>query len=168
MSKVYLKKYLIIMVLTCLTVLPYEPIEASNIESLDSLLGVPLGEIHNEKIYQRFAKGQCTWYAWGRFREIHNKKIRFKAKTGLDAKLWPELIVNCKIDNNLNEQCVAVSLVGRYGHLVFIEKIQNGFVYYTEANGDVNGIYNSGVDCVLRREGVNSAFWKQFTRFIHP
>lgn len=168
MSKLYIKKYLIIMVLTCLAVLQFEPIEAASEESLDSLLGLQLGEIQNEKIYHRFSKGQCTWYAWGRFLEVHHKKIRFKAKTGLDAKLWPILIVNCKVDNNLTEQCIAVSLEGRYGHLVFVEHIRNGFVYYTEANGDANGIYNYGVDCVLRREGVNSAFWKQFARFIHP
>lgn len=168
MTKQHLKNFLIIMVLTCLTVLPYEPIEAANIESMDSLLGLQLGEIHNEKIYHRFSKGQCTWYAWGRFREVHHKKIRFKAKTGLDAKLWPELIVNCKVDNNLTEYCIAVTLVGRYGHLIFIENIQDGFIYYTEANGDANGIYDYGVDCVLRRAELNSSFVTQFTRFIHP
>lgn len=168
MIKQYLKNFLIITVLTCLVVLPFEPIEAASAESLESLLGLQLGEIQNEKIYHRFSKGQCTWYAWGRFREVHHKKIRFKAKTGLDAKLWPTLIVNCKVDNNLTEQCIAVSLEGRYGHLVFVEHIQNGFVYYTEANGDANGIYNYGVDCVLRREEIASAYWKQFTRFIHP
>ena len=167
MKKWFLRKYIIIIILTCLATMPMETIEAVNIEKLDYLLGLPIGEIHNEKIYQRFAKGQCTWYAWGRFHEVHHKRIRFKAKAGLDAKLWPELVVNCKIDNNLTEQCVAVSLLGRYGHLVFIEHIHNGFIYYTEANGDANGIYNHGVDCVLRREEIDSVFWKQFTKFIH-
>ena len=83
MRKCYLRKYLIIILLICLATMPMETIEAVNIEKLDYLLGLPIGEIHNEKIYQRFAKGQCTWYAWGRFREVHHKRIRFKAKAGL-------------------------------------------------------------------------------------
>lgn len=134
----------------------------------DSLLNVTIGDVDNEKIYQRFAKGQCTWYAWGRFKEVHNKKIRFKARLGLDAKLWPELIVNCRVDDKLSEKSVAVSTIGRYGHLIFIEHVEDGVVYYTEANGDGNGLYDRGVDCVLKKAEIESEFMRQFTRFVHP
>lgn len=121
----------------------------------------------DEKVYQRFAKGQCTWYAWGRFYEVHKKKIRFKCKLGLDAKLWPELIVNCRMSDKPIAQSVAVSTLGDYGHLIFIEHIENGMIYYTEANDDGNGLYDRGVDCVLKKVTADSEFMRKFIKFVH-
>ena len=133
----------------------------------DSLLNVTIGAVNNEKIYQRFAKGKCTWYAWGRFHEVHKKKIKFKQKLGLDAKLWPELVVNCKVDAKLAEKSIAISESGLYGHLIFIEHIDSSTVYYTEANADGNGLYDRGVDCVLKRAELDGEFMKQFGWFVH-
>ena len=133
----------------------------------EALLNVTMGAVDNDKIYQRFAKGQCTWYAWGRFHEIHKKKIRFKQKLGLDAKLWPELIINCKVDAKLAEKSIAISESGPYGHLIFIEHIEGSTVYYTEANADGNGLYDRGIDCVLKRAELDGEFRKQFRWFVH-
>ena len=155
-------------VITVVLLFPTKALAGCDDEKWDYLLGTTIGEIENDKIYSRFAKGQCTWYAWGRFKEVHSKKIIFRAKNGLDAKVWPELIANCRVNANVSEQSIAVSRMGRYGHLIFVEHIQGRSVYYTDANGDANGIYDRGIDCVLKKADVDSAFWQQFTSFIHP
>lgn len=140
----------------------------NNSQNFDAFLNMTIGAVDNDKIYQRFAKGQCTWYAWGRFREVHKKKIRFKRKMGVDAKLWPELIVNCKVDSQLTEKSIAVSESGRYGHLIFIEHIEGSTIYYTEANGDGNGLYDRGIDCVLKKVELDDEFMRRFRWFVHP
>lgn len=161
-------KCIIVFLLVCSFFFEFRAQAKSFDENWDSLLNITIGDVNNEKIYQRFAKGQCTWYAWGRFKEVHSKKIRFKGKLGLDAKLWPELIVNCRVDDKLTEKSVAVSTMGRYGHLIFIEHVEDGVAYYTEANGDGNGLYNRGVDCVLKKADVESEFMRSFDKFVHP
>ena len=103
----------------------------------------------------------------GRFHEIYKKKIKFKQKLGLDAKLWPKLIRNCKINTKIATQSIAISEAGEYGHLIFIEHVEGNTVYYTEANGDGNGLYDRGVDCVLKKAGRGDEFMKQFRWFVH-
>lgn len=165
----YINKVLLkFLVIAVLLLFPSKALAGCSNGEWDYLLSTVVGDIDNEKMYSRFAKGQCTWYAWGRFKEVHRKKIRFRAKSGLDAKIWPELIVNCRVDTNVSEQAIAVSQMGRYGHLVFVEHIHGSSIYYTDANGDANGIYDRGIDCVLKKVDMNSTFWKQFTSFIHP
>lgn len=138
-----------------------------NNQRWDSQLNVTIGAVDNEKIYQRFAKGQCTWYAWGRYHEVHKKRIRFKQKLGLDAKLWPQLVVNCRMGTQPREKAVAVSDLGQYGHLIFIEHVEGNTVYYTEANGDGNGLYDRGVDCVLKKAELEGEFMRQFRWFLY-
>lgn len=129
-------------------------------------LDVVLGDVENDKIYRRFAKGQCTWYAWGRFKEVHHKSLRFKAKLDIDAKLWPTLITNCKITHKPSAKAIAVSTQGPLGHLIFIEYIHGNTVYYTDANGDGNNHYDRGEDCKLKKTTLDSEFMKGFTKFM--
>lgn len=167
-SKAFLKKFAFVAIIVCCLCNTNSTFANEGSNEWNLLLNQTIGDIDNEKIYQRFSKGQCTWYAWGRFREIHKKKIRFHGKLGLDAKLWPDLIVNCKVDDKLAEKSIAVSQQGNYGHLIFIEHIEDNTVYYTESNGDGNSIYNRGVDCVLKKTDIESEFLKNFNQYIHP
>lgn len=162
-----IKKSIVVFTLICSFFYDSQALAKIDNNNWDAHLNKIVGDVDNEKIYQRFAKGQCTWYAWGRFKEVHNKKIRFKGKLGLDAKLWSELIVNCRVDDKLEERSIGISTLGEYGHLIFIEHIDDGIVYYTEANGDGNGLYDLGVDCVLKKADVDSEFMESFVKFVH-
>lgn len=132
----------------------------------ESHLDVVLGDVENENLYQRFAKGQCTWYAWGRFKEVHHKNLRFRVKLDIDAKLWPTLITNCKTTDKPSAKTIAVSTQGPHGHLIFIEHIDGNTVYYTDANGDGNNHYDRGEDCKLKKTALDSEFMKSFTKFV--
>ena len=109
-----------------------------------------------------FPKGQCTWYAWGRMKEVTGKSITFKTSSGRHAKYWPKLVNNCTVDNNLTSKCVAVRFTGGggYGHVVFVEYVDNSNVYYTEDN------VNSNTNRKVRKESISN-FRSSYTKFIH-
>ena len=97
----------------------------------------------SENIYSGVYTGQCTWYAHGRFREVTGISLGNKA----DAKWW----LNAQRDNpkvsivdgadNITSPAIAVSVLGRFGHVVFIEHVVRNeqgdpiTVYFTECNG---------------------------------
>lgn len=143
-------------------------VEAGSNIPWSRLVGCTVADINNMNLYKRFARGQCTWYAWGRFMEVHNKAIMFSKPLQLHAKFWGELITNCVIDGNVSEKCIAINESGRYGHLIFIEHIDTENIYYTESNDDRNGYYDKGKDCILKKAPKNSDVLKSFTLFIHP
>lgn len=103
-------------------------------------------------------KGQCTWYAFGRFYEVNNVKLK-KAR---NAKYW---LSDNKEDNRVSvlydaskikPKSIAVRTAGTYGHVIFIEEVtyKNGspqYVYFTECNADGNGHYDVGKDCILKK-----------------
>ncbi len=130
----------------------------------DSLVGKTVAEIDStcyttDNIsYKGGYKGQCTWYAYGRFYEVTGIKLG----TARHAQNWLS-------DNASNSQVavtygaaaikpksIAVRTSGKYGHVMFIENVtySNGspeYVYFTECNADGNGVYNAGSDCIVKK-----------------
>lgn len=101
-------------------------------------------------------KGQCTWYAYGRFYEVTGIPL----ETALHAKFWlsmndqDERLEVFYGENKICCPSIAVSTRGAYGHVMFIEYVsmkdgQPDRVYFTECNGDNNGRYDEGKDAVL-------------------
>lgn len=94
------------------------------------------------------ADGQCTWYARGRFREVHGVTLPYmgNAKVWADkAGAYPEVIVVRDL-SDVPEQAVAVfqptgSFKDWPGHVRFVEYVERGrdgrpqTIYYTDANG---------------------------------
>ena len=115
----------------------------------------------NNPFYPRYV-GQCTWYAWGRMKEVTGKAIKFSRSSNRHAKYWDGIVTNCRIDKNLESKCVAVRKTGGggYGHVVFVENVSNGYVYYTEDNVD------SSTNLKVRKTTVAN-FKKNYKDFIH-
>lgn len=104
--------------------------------------------------YRGGYKGQCTWYAYGRFYEVNGIAL----KTARHAKYWLSDNQNdrrVKISYTIQPKSIAVRTSGSYGHVMFVEDVtfENGiqYVYYTECNADGNGIYNAGKDCIVKK-----------------
>lgn len=134
----------------------------------ESKIGTTVANV-NSGTYTKFKKGQCTWYAWGRAREVTGKTITFSRSYELHAKYWAKLVDNCTINKTISSKCVAVRPTrgGGYGHVIFIEYIDNNNIYYTDCNTDGNGIYNSGKDAIVKKVARNSSFIREYTAFIH-
>ena len=87
--------------------------------------------------------GQCTWFAWGRVYEKLGKSILFRQNYGRNATRWPDLVTNCTQSSKPVTHSIIVwkgTDEGAYtsGHVAFIEKIENGLIYFSEANWDKN------------------------------
>lgn len=115
-------------------------------------------------------RGQCTWYAFGRTWEVTGKKLTFSRSKDLHAKYWGNLVTNASVDHTLTSKCIGVRPVrgGGNGHVIFIEYVGGGWIYYTDCNKDGNGRYDAGQDAIVKREPVNGNFIKEYTCFIHP
>ncbi len=76
-------------------------------------------------------EGQCTWYCFGRVLEKLGKTITFSG-SGMAGE-WLTSVDNCETSDDIDairSDCIAVSDI----HVVYIEFVQSGTVYYTEAN----------------------------------
>jgi surface antigen len=96
-----------------------------------------------------FARGQCTWYAWGRVKEITKKNIRFSADSGRHAKNWPDLAINAVKRAIPQRGFVMVDTNGTYGHVAVVESVErlpNGDykILFSESNWD-NNIYSENL-----------------------
>ena len=86
--------------------------------------------------------GQCTWYCFGRVQEKLGITMSFDVIKGMNrnAKNWLELAnVNHKSfdPQAAHANSIAVSYEpSPYGHVMFIENVIDGMVYFTEANWD--------------------------------
>jgi surface antigen len=136
---------------------------SGNSGSWDSKLGKTLANINgsayttNNLSYRGGYKGQCTWYAYGRFLEVNGIAL----KTARHAKYWlsdNSSDSRVRVVYSIQDKSIAVSKNGSYGHVMFIEHVEysNGspsVVYYTECNAypSSNGVYNAGVDCILKK-----------------
>lgn len=101
------------------------------------------------------SRGQCTWYAYGRFWELTGIKLNSMRDAG---ESW--------ISDNLNDSRLVVtqdisglaplSIMVTDHHVAIIEAIdydENGnpvTIYLTESNMDKNGQYDEGVDCLVK------------------
>lgn len=73
-------------------------------------------------------RGQCTWYCWGRVYETVGKRM----PTG-NAQNWYST-TQFKKGTEPKIGAVAVFSGGAFGHVAFIEKIENGKITYSEGN----------------------------------
>ncbi len=130
----------------------------------DSLVGKTVADIDSacyttDNIsYKGGYKGQCTWYAYGRFYEMTGIKLG----TARHAQYWlSDNASNSQVAvaydaSAIKPKSIAVRTSGKFGHVMFIENVtySNGlpeYVYFTECNADGNGVYNPGSDCVVKK-----------------
>lgn len=108
-----------------------------------------------------FSRGQCTWYAFGRFGEVKNYRITFSQNYGRHAKYWYSLVNNCAKGTTIQPKCIAVrqSGGGGYGHVVFVEDVDSKYVYYSDAN--------AGKPAGTVRKMSKSSFLNSYRYFIY-
>ena len=129
---------------------------------------VTLANIKDENGYtdyynNRFSKGQCTWYAFGRFSEvteINDLGVSGDAKTWLD-NCYDERVYVERDLANIKAPAIAVDYKttdsGHPGHVTFIEHVtydEQGNpidVYFTESNWDSNNAYNENTDAIVKK-----------------
>ena len=96
-------------------------------------------------LYKKGYWGECTWYCWGRAYEKCNQ-IRLSWSnndTFGNAKDWYNNAQSWSRNHNVDysvgteprENSIAVYTGGDVGHVVFIERIADGYAYYSESNG---------------------------------
>lgn len=131
------------------------------------------GRVKYTSPYYTYAFGQCTWYARGRFHEVHGIPVFINgdAKTWLDRTRWNNTIRwNDKIKvvtdiEAVPEQSIAVYVPKKddslKGHVCFIEYVERDeygkplYIYYTDANGKKDtkkNAYTPGVDGMVIKE----------------
>ena len=131
---------------------------AATVSAVESTYGVDLQSDYYvssvNPFYKKGYKGECTWYCWGRAYEKCGVKLSWSndgtfgnAKYWYsNAKAWAENHeASYTTGTEPRENSIAVSTSGTYGHVVFIEEIANGKVYYSECNYTGPGVYNEGV-----------------------
>ncbi len=139
-------------------------------------IGRTLGYIFNEET-QRFTEnyragniGQCTWYAKGRFREVHGIEMPYmgRAKEWIDTAYKTEGLAVITDLTDVPDQAVAVfaptiNVQESPGHVVFIEYVERDkdgtpvTIYYTEANGNndpTKGKYDASFDGTVRSRNL--------------
>ena len=97
--------------------------------------------------YRSYGFGQCTWYAGGRFYEVHgiNIPIYGNAKEWIDASRWNDTVQVVTDISAVQEQSVAIyaprwdeNLAGHVCFIEYVERDTDGTplnIYYTDANG---------------------------------
>lgn len=100
-------------------------------------LGKRLGNF-NSNYYNDGIRGQCVWYVRGRAKE----KLGVDTKIRGDAKTW---YAQAKFKGkNVESDSIACFSGGSYGHVIYVESVESGTVYYTEANvGGTDGVLKS-------------------------
>jgi surface antigen/uncharacterized protein YukE len=103
-----------------------------------------------------FARGQCTWYAWGRIKELTKKSVEFSKNVDRHAKNWPTLALNA-IPKAIPEKGYAmIDTTGKYGHVAVVERVElleNGDyrIIYSEANWDSEvNVENPATDGIVK------------------
>ena len=109
-----------------------------------------------------FSKGQCTWYAKGRYCEVRGKVLDFPS--GSHAKYWGTKVKqrnSVSVDGNVSSKSIGIrqSGGGGYGHVIFIEQVNGNTVYYTDAN---NGATAGKVRIMNKSELLSN-----YKQFIH-
>ncbi len=115
--------------------------------------------IADDAFKTKFPEGQCTWYVAGRVQEKLGITLSFSETSGNNAKTWYDRIDNPGIikSNSPSPNSIAVfTSPTTLGHVVFIEYVEDGYVYYSEANygASNNGRFDIGEDGVLKRQTI--------------
>ena len=82
------------------------------------------------------AKGNCTWWCCGRLREAEGKNIiSYMGGQSPDAKNWYDAYTGSK-DRNANNIVAGDIIVftdSDAGHVMFVERVQNGVIYISHS-----------------------------------
>jgi surface antigen len=120
--------------------------------SLGTILATITDASYLKATIDRFAKGQCTWYAAGRAHEKKGVNITaLLPPSDCDACKWyAKITTNDKVAKHPASEgaivdSIAVFAHGTCGHVVYVEAIKDGWVYYTEYN------WNQAQNGVLQR-----------------
>lgn len=86
----------------------------------------------------RFSHGQCTWYAWGRALEKCKRKLVIPAPAN-GGDWFAKVQCNAHVTKRPASagpvtDCIASFAHSTWGHVVFVECVKDGFVYFTEYN----------------------------------
>ncbi|WP_124100925.1 CHAP domain-containing protein [Ruminococcus sp. Marseille-P6503] len=117
---------------------------------MESYLGKRLGNF-NSSFYNDGIRGQCVWYVRGRAKE------KAGVDTGIrgDAKTWYSQAKHK--GKELRSDSIACFGGGSFGHVIYIELVENGWVYYTEANANADNTLSSD-DGLLKRSTVSQFY----------
>ena len=148
-----------------------EDLVVFNANQWDALVGTTLASIFNANgDYTKWygsknpltnidLDGQCTWYAWGRFYEVTGIRLDYanNAYRWLKDSANDKDVVILYGAKSILPKSIAVDTGGKYGHVLYVEKVTYNAdgspkgVYFSEANWDSNGRYDTGRDCVLQK-----------------
>lgn len=101
-----------------------------------------------------FARGQCTWHAWGRAREAAGKTLTFDIAVGRHGGAWFDHVTNAAAKAAQpvkGRMAVASWSRGPYGHVAFVERFDGKYVWFTEANADGKGTVDAADGVVKKR-----------------
>jgi surface antigen len=109
-----------------------------------------------------FKKGECTWYAYGRFKELfpdtdlNNPDYQSNANNWMRNNADNPAVEIIRDPAGIRAPCIAVKESGEAGHVIIVEYVvydNNGNpkeVFITECNRDENHIYTAGESCVVK------------------
>lgn len=114
---------------------------------MDSDLGKRLGNFESS-YYNDGLEGQCVWYVRGRAKE------KVGVDTGIrgNANTWYNKAKHK--GRALKSDSIACFGGGTYGHVIYIELVEKGNVYYTEANANADNKLSSD-DGILKKTTVS-------------
>lgn len=108
----------------------------------------------------------CTWYAWGRMKEVTGAELLFNGSA--DAGEWAKNVNRTYfwVDGNVTSKCVAVrpTKLNKGGHVAFVEYFDKATqtVYFTEAN------VNSSTDLRVKKLSLREfEYSRGFENYIH-
>lgn len=107
-----------------------------------------------------FSEGQCTWYVAGRVQEKLGIDLTFTIQSGNNAGLWYDRICNpgiIRVNEPMENTIAVFGSASTAGHVVFIEYVEDGYVYFSEANygSSNNNDFDIGQDGILKRQTIS-------------
>ena len=115
--------------------------------------------IADDAFKTKFPEGQCTWYVAGRVQEKLGISLKFTQESGNDAVYWYDRVCNPGITKSNTPRGNSIAVFGSSGsrgHVVFVEYVEDGYVYFSEANcaPSNNGRFDIGEDGILKRQTI--------------
>ena len=116
-------------------------------------LGTVLANFSHSGYNNAYSNGQCTWYCWGRAKEKCGRSLTFSG--GSNGNQWYNNVSGgytskrTRAQGPIKNSICSCGANVTYGHVLFIEGVQDGYVYFTEANW-------SGTDGALKRLALSS------------
>ena len=85
--------------------------------------------------YKEGLRGECTWFAWGRANEKgFSLPLRASSKHFGNAKSWVSTLDLQSGPDPRPDSLAVWQSPAPYGHVAYIEDVQDGYVYFREAN----------------------------------